>query len=83
MVVTSVLSGGLSLAGRLPVPGQQISDTIDGMVGDAGEHVAQIGLWIESAHLRGFDEGVHRSRANAAGIRAGKKVVFPVMQRFT
>jgi hypothetical protein len=77
MVVATVLSGRVSSAGRLPVPGKQVADAIDGKVGDAGEHVAQIGLWVEPAHLGGLDQGIHRGRANAAGIRAGKKVVFP------
>jgi len=77
MVATTMLTVRISSAGRLPVPGKQVADAIDGMVGDAGEHVAQIGLRVESAHLGGLDEGIHRCRANAAGIGAGKKVVFP------
>jgi len=77
MVVTTVFTWRLASAGRLPVPGKQVADAINGMVGDAGEHVAQISLWIEPAHLGGLDQGIHRRRANAAGIGAGKKVVFP------
>src|SRR3981189_2339828 len=77
MVVTTVLSGRVSSADRLPVPGKQVADAIDGMVGDSGEHYAQISLWIELAHLGGTSQGIQRSRANAAGIGAGKKVVFP------
>jgi len=77
MVVTTVLTGRVSSADRLPIPGQQVADAIDGMVGDAGEHVAQISLWIELAHLGGLDQGIDRGRANAAGIGAGKKIVFP------
>jgi hypothetical protein len=77
MVATTMLTVRISSAGRLPVPGKQVADAIDGMVGDAGENVAQIGLRVESAHLGGLDEGIHRCRANAAGIGAGKKVVFP------
>jgi hypothetical protein len=50
MVVMTVVSS----AGRLPVPGKQVADAIDGMVGDAGEHIAQIGLRVESAHLGGL-----------------------------
>ena len=42
-MATTVLSGRVSSAGRLPVPGEQVADAIDGMVGDAGEHIAQIG----------------------------------------
>jgi len=77
MVATTVLTGRVSSTGRLPVPGKQVADAIDGMVGDAGEHVAEISLRIELAHFCGLDEGIHRGRANAAGVGAGKKVVFP------
>jgi hypothetical protein len=35
---------------RVPIPGQQLADTIDRMVGDACEDIAQIGLRIASVH---------------------------------
>ena|ERR1700704_1735964 len=54
MVATTVLTGRVSSTGRLPVPGKQVADAIDGMVGDAGEHVAEISLRIELAHFCGL-----------------------------
>ena len=76
-MVTKVLTGPVSSTGGLPVPGKQVADAIDGMVGDAGEHLAQIRFRVEPAQFGGLDQGIHRGRANAAGIGAGKKVVFP------
>lgn len=51
-----VLTGQVSSTLLPPVPGQQVGDAIDGIVGDAGERVAQIGLRVETAHLRGLDQ---------------------------
>ena len=31
------------------VPGKQVADAIDGVVGDAGKHVAEVGFWIEAS----------------------------------
>ena len=56
MVATTVLTGRVSSTGRLPVPGKQVADAIDGMVGDAGEHIAQICLQVELTRLGGLDE---------------------------
>ena len=42
---------GGSSAARLPVPGQELADAVDQVVGDAGEDVAQIGFGVETIHL--------------------------------
>jgi hypothetical protein len=42
--------------------GQQLGDAVDGMVGDAADHLAQIGFGIEAVELGGFDEGVGMRR---------------------
>jgi hypothetical protein len=61
---------------RPPIPGQQLADAIDRVVGDAHEDVAQIGLRIERVHFGGLDEGVHCGGPDAAGIGAGEQVIF-------
>jgi hypothetical protein len=38
------------------VPRKLLGDAVDGMVGDAGEHVAQIGFRIQAVELGGFDQ---------------------------
>jgi len=43
--------GGLGLYRQGEVPGQQFLDTADGMVGDLGEHGAEIELRIEAVQL--------------------------------
>jgi hypothetical protein len=53
------------------VPGKQVGDALDGMVGDAPEDVAQIGLGVEAVELGALDQGIDRRGALAAGIRAG------------
>ncbi len=42
------------------------------MIGDAGEDVGEPGLGVDVIELAGFDEGVDRGRAPAAGVRAAK-----------
>ena len=46
------------------------------MVGDAVDHLAQIGFRIEAVELGGFDERVSRGGALAAGIGAGEQIVL-------
>jgi hypothetical protein len=58
------------------MPRQQIVDPIDRVVGDAGEQVAQVGLWIEAVQGRGLDERVENRSPTTAGVRAGKEVVL-------
>jgi hypothetical protein len=51
------------------VPGQQLVDAVDGMIGDALEHMAQIEFRIEAIQLGCTQKGINRSRAFSAGIR--------------
>ena len=56
---TSLGSGGeLSVLHKrvLEVPGEQLLDPIDRMLGDALEDVTQISLWIQADELSGADE---------------------------
>ena len=58
------------------VPRQQLGHTIDRMIGDTLEHVAQIGLGIEAVQLCGFDQTVDCRCALAAGIRSGEQPIL-------
>jgi hypothetical protein len=49
---------------------------VDGMIRDASENIGQIGLWIDAAHLRGFDDGVDTSGALSAGIGATEEIIL-------
>jgi hypothetical protein len=46
------------------------------MVGEAGEHVAQVALRIETVEFRGADQAVEGGGALAALIRTGEEVVL-------
>jgi hypothetical protein len=58
----------------LPVPGQEFGDAAGRMVGNAGEHIGEVMLRIESVKLGAFDQRVERRGAAAAGIGAGKQI---------
>jgi hypothetical protein len=45
------------------------------MIGDAGEHVGEVVLRVETVELGAFDQRVDRGGAAAAGIRRG--VIMP------
>jgi hypothetical protein len=51
------------------MPGQEVGDLPGRVIGNAVEHVGDILLRVESVRLGGFDQGVDRRRAAAAGIR--------------
>ena len=59
------------------VPGKQVGDAIDGVVGDAGEHVAEPGFRIEAVELGGLDQGIKGGGTITASVGPGKKVIFP------
>ncbi len=59
------------------IPWQQFPQTIDWMIGDALEDVAQIEFRIESMELRGAEQAIDRSSAFAASVGSSKEIVFP------
>ena len=61
-----------SEADALEVPGQQLSDAIDGMIGDAIDDVSQISLGIEAVGLGSFDEAVDCCCTQSTCIRTSK-----------
>jgi hypothetical protein len=53
----------------LPVPGQEFGNAPRRMVGDAGEHVGDIVLRVETVELCALDQRADCCGAAAAGIR--------------
>ena len=43
----------------MPIPWQQLDDLPGRVVGDAGENVGQVALWIKAVELGGFYQRVH------------------------
>nr|SPD48935.1 protein of unknown function [Cupriavidus taiwanensis]SPD49088.1 protein of unknown function [Cupriavidus taiwanensis] len=54
------------------VPRQEFVDPVDGMVGDVGQDVTQIGLRIDAVEFAGPNERVHGGRTLAATVGAGE-----------
>ena len=46
------------------------------LAGDGGEHVGEIMLRVETVELGAFDQRIDRGGAAAAGIGAGKQIIF-------
>lgn len=57
-------------------PWEQLLDAVDWMIGDAGQHVAEIGFGIKAIEFGTADQAVNRGGAFAAGIGAGEQLVF-------
>jgi hypothetical protein len=70
-------AGGCHGEFRREVPGQEFLDAVDRMIGDAGQHVSEIGFGIETVEFGAADQGVDRGGALAAGIGTGEQVVLP------
>ena len=58
------------------MPGQQLVDPIDRMLGDALDDVAQISLWIEVIELGRANQAVDGRGALATGIGTAEQVIF-------
>jgi hypothetical protein len=66
-------SGGLGLE----VPGRELADAIDGVIGDALEQHALAGLQVSTIYLRGADQGADDRRPLAALDGSSEQVVLP------
>jgi len=66
-VSTNRLSGHFS-CGAANVPGQQLLDAVDGVIGDAGQHLAQISFRVKAVEFGGANQAVDRRRAFPARI---------------
>jgi hypothetical protein len=62
------LRDGLERVGQ--IPGQQIGDTADGVIGDLFEYAAEVDLRIEPVKLGCSEQRIDRGCADAAGIRS-------------
>jgi len=59
------------------VPGQQLFDAINGVVGDAGEDVAQVSFRVEADQLGRADQAVESGGTLTAGVGAGEEIILP------
>ena len=59
------------------MPGQELVDPVDRVIGDAGEDVTQVGFGVDAVQFAGFDQAVDDGCAVATGIGAGEEPVFP------
>ena len=59
------------------MPGEEFVDAVDGMRGDAGEHVAQPGERVDAVQLAGLDQTIDGGGTLSAGIRTGEEPIFP------
>lgn len=76
-VRVSHMASGLDRLCGLPVPRQQLIDSIYRMsVDHAIEHVAQIGVGFDAVHLAGFDQRAQRRPSGATLIGARKKMIL-------
>ena len=57
------------------MPGKQLLDAVDGMVGDALEDFAQVGFGVEAVELGGSYERVEGGGAFAARVGACEEIV--------
>jgi hypothetical protein len=73
-VSTNKLSGHFGRCG-FEVPRQQFGDAVDGMVGDTGQHLAQIGFRIEAIELGRTDQAV--DRGSTFPTRVGRQFIVP------
>jgi hypothetical protein len=55
------------------VPRQQLVDAVDRVLGNALEHLAQVGLGIQAVELRGLHQAVQAGRATAASSEPKNK----------
>jgi hypothetical protein len=65
-------SGGFGLAGAGgPMPGQELVDPVDRVIGDAGEDVTQVGFGVDAVQFAGFDQAVGHLEAPLVLVRFG------------
>ena len=56
-----------------PIPGEKLVQTVHRMVGDAGQHVGEPGLWIDVVQLRGHDQRRDDGGPLGAPVRPGEQ----------
>jgi hypothetical protein len=59
-----------------PRPREQLVDSVDRVIGDARDDVAQVGFWVEPVELGSLDERVHLCGSNSAAVRTREEIIF-------
>ena len=65
------------------IPGQQLGDAADGVVGDLLQHLVEIGFRVHAVELGAADQAVDRSGPLPATVRSRKEIVFAFMYTCT
>jgi hypothetical protein len=60
-----------------PIPGQELIQFLDGMLGDASQDIGEPGLRINVIHFGRDDQAVHHRRPLAAAVRAAEQPRLP------
>jgi hypothetical protein len=63
-------------------PGQQFVNAVDWMIGNTGQHVAQVSARVDAIEFARRNQRVHRRRPLAAAVGAGKEEVLASMHIF-
>ena len=58
------------------MPGQQLVDAIDFMLGNAAEDIGEPSLWIDLVELRGLDQRIGSRRSSTTSFGSGEQPVF-------
>ena len=58
--------------GQPKVPGQQLCDAVHRVVGDALQHLAQVGLGIEAVQLGRSEQAIESRGSFPAGVGTGR-----------
>ena len=59
------------------VPGKQLIDPVDRVLGNAGQDLAKISFRVQTVEFGGADQRVDGGSAYAAGVGPTKKVILP------
>ncbi len=60
----------------MPVPREEFGNAPRRVVSEAGEHVGEVGLRVETIELGAFDQRIDCGGTAAAGIGAGEQIIF-------
>ena len=75
-------AGHTTLSAGFPPPGQELPDPVDRMIGNARQHISQVGLGIDAKHFAGLQDREHRGGAVAPGIGAQEDKILSTMEIF-
>jgi len=67
---------GVGFGSKGQIPGQQLADAADVVVGDLGEHRPQVEFRVEAVELGRADEAVERGGTISACVGAGEQVIL-------